>query len=307
MSGYVRIHRSLCGHPAFRNDAEAMAFAWMIAKAAWRPTKVRYKGHDIMLDRGQLTVSVRDFADAMDRPKGWAERLLSRLREHGMILQKNGTQVGTQVGTRGGTLGGTPAAIITICNYELFQASSFDDETPNETLRETDARQRQDTEQIREEGNKDNCSASQSVARHELGEAVSFFNSAAKQCGWRTVAKLSDKRSRALKARLREHGLEGWKAAIARARASPFLGRDPPTWFTFDFLLSETNFLKVIEGNYDKRHTGTGDATFGALADFNHLIASNVGFGPGDCQVPEAGGPGEHGPGSATGLDRFSG
>ena len=27
MSGYVHIHRSLIGHPAFRNDAEAMAFA----------------------------------------------------------------------------------------------------------------------------------------------------------------------------------------------------------------------------------------------------------------------------------------
>jgi hypothetical protein len=132
-----------------------MAFAWLVMRAAWRPTKVRYKGHDIALQRGELSISVRDFAEAMDRPKGWAERLLSRLRDHGMIAQKNGTQVGTQVGTHGGTVGGTPASVITICNYEAFQTVANDHETPNKTARETAARQRQDTEQVREEEKKE--------------------------------------------------------------------------------------------------------------------------------------------------------
>lgn len=153
MSGYVRIHRSLIGHPAFRNDAEAMAFAWIVAKAAWQPTKVRYKGRDYTLERGQLAVSIRDFASLMDRPKGWAERLLSRLIEHGMIAKKSGTQVGTQVGTHGGTVGGTPPDIITVCNYEEYQARGLRSETLNETPRRTAAGQRQDTEQRIEEGN----------------------------------------------------------------------------------------------------------------------------------------------------------
>ena len=155
MSGYVRIHRALIGHPAFRNDAEAMAFAWMVAKAAWKPTKARYKGHDITLQRGQLTISIRDFAEAMDRPKGWVERLFVRLREHGMIEQKNGTEVGTKVGTHGGTGHGTPANVITICNYTSFQADCEGRETPKETPRKTAAGQRQDTEQIREEVKKE--------------------------------------------------------------------------------------------------------------------------------------------------------
>lgn len=59
MTGYVRLHRSLIGHPAFRNDAEAMAFAWMVARAAWKPSCVRYKGRAISLNRGQLAISVR--------------------------------------------------------------------------------------------------------------------------------------------------------------------------------------------------------------------------------------------------------
>ncbi len=135
MSGYVRIHRTLCGHPAFRNDAEAMAFAWMIAKAQWRPTRVRYKERGICLLRGQLAISVRDFAKAMDRDKAWIERLLKRLKAETMIEVRHETGVN----------------VVTICNYEQFQTEQDRRKTPDETRGETQARQTQDTEQGMEE------------------------------------------------------------------------------------------------------------------------------------------------------------
>lgn len=139
MSGYVRIHRALCGHPAFRNDAEAMAFAWMIAKAAWRPVRVRYKERSVCLLRGQLAISVRDFAKAMDRDKAWIERLLKRLKAETMIGVRHETGVN----------------VVTICNYEQFQTEQDRRKTPDETRDETDARQGRDTEQGMEEGNKE--------------------------------------------------------------------------------------------------------------------------------------------------------
>jgi|GEM_PF-3263911 len=134
-AGYVRLYRSLIGHAAFRNDAEAMAFAWMIARAAWKPSRVRYKGHALTLNRGQVAISVRDFADAMDRDKGWVERLLRRLKTETMI--ETHTETGVMV--------------VTICKYDEYQAEAEPRETPRETLRETHARQTQDTEQRREE------------------------------------------------------------------------------------------------------------------------------------------------------------
>lgn len=149
-AGYIRIYRKILTHTAFRNDAEAMAFAWMVAKAAWQPKTVRYKGYEIALERSELSVSVRDFAEAMDRPKGWAERLLSRLRDHGMITTKNGTLVGTGVGTGGGTGKKTPPAVITICNYEEYQSPKKKGKTPPKTPRKTAARQQSDAEQGRE-------------------------------------------------------------------------------------------------------------------------------------------------------------
>lgn len=140
MSGYVRIHRSLIGHPAFRNESETMAFAWLIAKAAWRATRVRYKGHAITLKRGQLAISQRDMAEAFDRDKAWIMRLLNRLISETMVE----THVETGV------------TVITVCNYDEYQGETEDRETPRETPREarseTDVRQTRGTEQEEKKG-----------------------------------------------------------------------------------------------------------------------------------------------------------
>ena len=142
MSGYARIHRSLIGHPAFRNDAEGMAFAWMVLRASWKPVRVRYKERPFMLARGQLAVSQRDMAAALDRDKAWIERLWKRLKSEAMIV------VEYEAGS----------AVITICNYDDYQGDAGTCEAVDEAPEEADARQAQGTEQEDkkpEEGNKD--------------------------------------------------------------------------------------------------------------------------------------------------------
>lgn len=137
--GYVRVYRTLLGHPAFRNDGEAMAFAWMVLRASWRPARVRYKGMAVSLERGQLAVSVRDLAEALDRSKGWVERLLTRLKSETMIETHSETGV----------------TVVTICNYAEYQAEQDSPGTPRGTAAGTKPGQRRDTEQRREKGNKE--------------------------------------------------------------------------------------------------------------------------------------------------------
>lgn len=132
MTGYARIHRTLLDHPAFRSDAEAMAFAWLVLRAGWKGGRVRYKQRSIALLRGQLALSIRDFAAAMDRPKGWVERLFARLRDETMIE----------------TVVGHGVLIITICNYDKYQA---DPDSGG-----TGAGQRPDTDKGREESKNGN-------------------------------------------------------------------------------------------------------------------------------------------------------
>lgn len=136
--GYVRLYRSLLGHPAFRNDGEAMAFAWMVIRAQWQARRVRYKERIINLKRGQLAISTRDMADALDRDKAWVTRLWQRL--------KNETMIETVVDAG--------ITVVTICKYGIYQADRDTDETPGETLAETGARQGRDTEQEGEKGKK---------------------------------------------------------------------------------------------------------------------------------------------------------
>lgn len=257
MSGYVRLYRTIVGHPAFRNDAEAMAFAWMVLKAAWKPATVRYKGHDIEIKRGELTVSIRDFADRMDRPKGWAERLFARLREHGMIEQKNRTQVGTQVGTHGGTVGGTPAQVITICNYDDYQADLQQVGTPNGTPLETGARQRPDTEQRREEEKEEEYDSEESfpISDFKPERVVALWNAMADRTGASRVMKFTTDRRRKVITRLKENTPEDFIEAINAIERSAFLrgGNNRGWWADFDWMLEPKNFTKLIEGTYDKQ------------------------------------------------------
>jgi len=143
-AGFVKMYRSLLGHPAFRNDAEAMAFAWMVIRASWKGTRVRYKDRVITLNRGQLAMSVRDMGAAMDRDKAWVERLWKRLKSETMIE----------------TVVYAGVSVVTICNYDTFQGERDTSETVHETPGETGARQAQDTEQRTEEYTSEDKSSS---------------------------------------------------------------------------------------------------------------------------------------------------
>lgn len=276
MSGYVLLHRSLIGHSAFRNEAEAMVFAWLVMRAAWKPCRVRYKGRLISLERGQAAISIRDVAAAMDRDKAWIDRLFRRLKSESMIE----------------TVVDAGLTIITISNYTKYQPSRADGGTVGETLAETAnetvVRQPRDTEQIREEDKEKKEEEHTSCVQpaQPTAEAVACWNEAAAATGWPTVRRLSDVRRKSLIARLRSEGLDGWQAAIIRARASPYLGQSPPTWFTFDWIVSPNNFIKLIEGNYDRtRSAGRGHRDEGYSPN---LAAAAAVFGAVDIGEPDA-------------------
>lgn len=136
--GYALVPRDVLALPVFRNEAESLLFVGMILRASWRDQTVRYKGHVLRLQRGQLAVSIRDLARAMDRDKAWVERLWKRLKSEAMI------ETQTEAGV----------SVVTICNYDEYQQPQRHcqtaSETPGEAEHETGARQARDTEQSSE-------------------------------------------------------------------------------------------------------------------------------------------------------------
>lgn len=63
-----------------------------------------------------------------------------------------------------------------------------------------------------------------------------------------TILKSGSKRAKMLQARLDEFGQEKIKDAISIAAASSFLTSS--SWFSFDWFVCPSNFVKIIEGNY---------------------------------------------------------
>ena len=66
------------------------------------------------------------------------------------------------------------------------------------------------------------------------------------------------KRRDCTRARLKEHGIEGFADAIEQIKKSSFLqGNNNKSWtITFDWFIRPNNFIKVLEGNYsDGEHT----------------------------------------------------
>lgn len=89
----------------------------------------------------------------------------------------------------------------------------------------------------------------QSRDREEEEErAFGTFGLAAKRNGWPEPTKLSDDRRKKLRARLDEHGLDGWQNMLDLADASEFLKNKFK--LNLDWILEPKNFRKVIEGNY---------------------------------------------------------
>ncbi|NMN58021.1 hypothetical protein FHT36_001923 [Xanthobacter sp. SG618] len=90
--------------------------------------------------------------------------------------------------------------------------------------------------------------------QEELAEALAAFNRMAAEVGLPEAQGMSRKRRLALKARLRDcGGIAGWRIAMDRVRASPFLrGDNDRGWrASLDFLLKPESFAKLMEGAYD--------------------------------------------------------
>ena len=69
------------------------------------------------------------------------------------------------------------------------------------------------------------------------------------------VTALSDKRKKAIKARLRQYSVDDFKRLFEKAEASNFLkgGNDRDWTANFDWLIKDANMAKTLDGNYDNK------------------------------------------------------
>lgn len=245
MSGTVNIARSIFDHAVFADEpkTEREAWIWIIMEASWKPRTRRVGAVVVETQRGQLAASVRFLASAWKWTAPKVQRYLKRLEKAEMIVTRADTGV----------------TVITVCNYDTFQAGAKSSDTaPIQQRYSADTNEKKD--ERREEG-KEDANASTPIAPRfpldDISKAVHDYNDAAQRAGWPTVKTMAAARRRALRSRLKDcGGNDGWKAAMERAAASDFLcGRTSKPWtgFSFDWIAKPGNFNKLVEGNYDNR------------------------------------------------------
>lgn len=95
------------------------------------------------------------------------------------------------------------------------------------------------------------------------------------------VISLSEARKRAIRARLKMYSMDDFRMLFEKAEASSFLkGANNRNWSaTFDWLLKESNMVKVLEENYDnKTRSPAGAGTTGANK-FNNFPQRQYDYG----------------------------
>lgn len=82
------------------------------------------------------------------------------------------------------------------------------------------------------------------------------------------VQSLSEKRKKAIKARLKQYTVEDFKLLFTKAEASSFLkgGNDRDWSANFDWLIMDGNMAKVLSGNYDSKPKKPAAVTKSAAA-----------------------------------------
>jgi hypothetical protein len=309
VSGYVLLYRRVLENPVFKTQGEAMVFAWLVLRASWKPSTVRYKGKIIELQRSQLAMSVRDMAEHMEWSKSRVSRFLNTLSKWDMIK----------------TTGGTAVNIITICKYDDYQLNPEGSGTvagqPLGQERDSSGTQNNKENKLNEDiipslrsgivGEPDELDDDPEVdddpveeiekpdSPQNVDQAIECWNLAAKRYGWPTIkTPINGTRRGKLQTRLREKEIEGWKNALRKAWGG-YLGRDPPAFFTFDWLIkNDNNIDKVLDGNYDRDFGSSGggnqspsepsDPLLRASQRFNERFASQRNEGTDLLAIPDA-------------------
>lgn len=90
------------------------------------------------------------------------------------------------------------------------------------------------------------------VAGFNVDAFIESWNKYFKGTGVSQIVRLTDKRRAMLLARVREYGVDRFKEAVTKYYNAKFL-HENPNCSNLGWFIRPENFLKVIEGNYEKR------------------------------------------------------
>lgn len=259
MEGWIKLHRSILEHPIWNNAEHLRAWVYLIFAAAYEPRQVTVGNAVYTLQRGEIVTTMSLLSYQIKLTKNQTHYLLEKLKATQMITTES-----SPVCTR-----------IRICNYDKYQDILNADQTRSQqyatnpqTLTKRGANDTQPMSQRilkkEEERNKEEtfgdsyessfASGNEASVPNDVKEIFDYFNTVMEGKAIPQIRCVQGARLRILRARLKTNGMDDVKEVFRNAADSDFLQGSTGLRVTFDWLIKQDHFQKVLEGNYNNRY-----------------------------------------------------
>lgn len=239
---YVKISRKILDWEWYTDINTKVLFLHILLKANWKPG--RFQGTEV--PRGSLATSQQNMAAETGLTIKNVRTALKHLENTGEVAVSRHPKF----------------SVITVKNYNQYQSSGSQMAVEGQSNGSRGATIEEGKKERKEEYNKSPKGDYESGTPENSIYATirELYNSV---CGsYPRLVKMSEARKKAINARIRAgYTREDFRILFEKAEASEFLkGANKRNWrATFDWLISDTNMAKVLDGNYDARKEAVKD------------------------------------------------
>ena len=247
MKGWISLHRTIRDHWIWTEGSFDKRSAWidLLLLANHKARKVSLGNEILFVERGSFITSIRKLGQRWGWSNTKVNAFLTLLEDDEMVSIKKDTK----------------KTVVTICNFNVYQDSNIGEKDTKKTLKEhekdTKKTQKHTNNNVNNDNNEDNDNNTTKPGSRRHQKIVEKWN----DLNVKNIVGINagSKREIMLKARLKEYGEEKVLEAIEKIRESDFLqGKTKEAFLiTFDWFIKPNNFPKVLEGNYQKKITGS--------------------------------------------------
>jgi hypothetical protein len=225
MQGWIRLERKIKDNWLWEDKpfSKGQAFIDLILMANHKDATFPFGDELITVERGSFITSELKLMERWGWSKSKVRYFLNSLEIDSMLVKKSDRKKTT----------------ISIVNYSVYQDYETTEE-PQKDHKKTIERPIKDT------NNNEN-----NVNNVNYNTIVDLYNQLCPS--FPKLSKLSDARKKAINARLKIHTIDDFRTLFEKAENSKFLkGTNDRNWSaTFDWLIKDSNMVKVLDGNYD--------------------------------------------------------
>ena len=227
--GWVKLYRKTLENPVVCKDSDhAAVWMYLLLNATHKEIKIIFGSDLITLMPGQMITSRKSIGKLFSVSESKVERILKIFKSEQLIEQQTSNR----------------NRLITILNWGRYQESEqpIEQQVNNKwTTSEQQVNTNKNVKNVKNE-KKEDIYAQFVDGYHAICPSLS------------KVIKLTDTRKKAINRTIDEYGLETIKTVLTKAESSDFLtGRVGDFKASFDWIFKPSNFIKILEGNYDNR------------------------------------------------------